>query len=141
LRSLAGRRTSNPSILGVDNTWYSHLASVVSLGAQHKGVNSLAELHEARAEHLSQFFTPADVVAFHLADRLAAMDAAIRDSRGFPVAILDNSMGSGRMFQFADRRNTKLAGFDIHAESVDAVTAATKAAGFRTDFIVGDAGG
>lgn len=121
----------------MDNTWYSHLASVVSLGAQHKGVNSLAELHEARAEHLSQFFTPADVVAFIWRIVSPAMDAAIRDSRGFPVAILDNSMGSGRMFQFADPKKHELAGFDIHAESVDAVTAATKAAGFRTDFIVG----
>ena len=121
----------------VVNNWYSPLATIASLGSQHKGVTSLAGLHEARGEHLSQFFTPADVAAFMWRIAEPAMDKALGEDEGDLVALLDNSVGSGRLFQFADPKKHLLAGFDVHAPSVDAVGAAAIAAGFMADFIVG----
>lgn len=120
----------------MNEKWYSPLAEIASLGSQHGGVTSLAGLHEARGEHLSQFFTPANVASFMWRIATPAMDRAIAASRGDRVALLDSSIGSARLFQFADPAKHSLAGFDVHEPSITAVTAAANAAGFAADFIV-----
>jgi len=121
----------------VDSSWYKPLSLIPSLGSQHTGAGSLAGLHEARKETLSQFFTPSDIVSFIWRTLTPSMDAALRrKDKGARIALLDNSVGSGRMLQFANPDKHTLAGFDVHEPSVEAVSAAAKAAGFRCDFIV-----
>lgn len=119
------------------SNWYAQLASITSLGFQHRGAGSLAGLHEARAEHLSQFFTPTEIVGCMWQMVLPAIDRAIAKSEGSMVSLFDNSIGSARMFQFADPARHSLSGFDVHAPSVDRVARAAGAAGFHHDFIVG----
>ena len=65
------------------------------------------------------------------------MDEALRCSSGDLVGILDNSVGSGRLLQFADPQKHLIAGFDVHEPSVEAVGAAALAGGFVADFIAG----
>lgn len=120
----------------MNNSWYSPLAAVASLGSQHKGDGSLAGLHEAREAHLSQFFTPADVAAAMWRIASPAIDAAIAARDGARVALFDNSVGSGRLLQFANPEKHTLAGFDVHQASVEQVGQVATAAGFSTDFIV-----
>lgn len=111
--------------------WRDDLESLASLGSQDKGVSRLADLHEARKRHLGQFFTPLEVVS--LIWRIAGEAfAPLTGKRS--ISLLDNSVGSARMFHFADPANFTLAGVDIHAPVMEATQAAAEAAGFTANF-------
>lgn len=109
--------------------WYASLAGIKSLGSQSARPGSLAGLHEARKEHLSQFFTPLELAGF----MWALAEPALRsvDRR---VSILDNAVGSGRLLAYAKPEEHAIYGVDIHGESVAALSDAAAAAGFLHDF-------
>lgn len=103
--------------------WYEPLRSIRSLGSQKEKIQNMGQLAEARKRHLGQFFTPDAIAAFMWS---FVADLPIRD-------ILDNSIGSGRLLQYADPQKHRLYGVDIHAETVDQVKAVVEAAGFECD--------
>jgi hypothetical protein len=117
------------------NTWYNAAAEHQSLGSQAARPGSLAGLHKAREEHLSQFFTPAAVaqVAWNI---VAPAIAAAQEKFKERIALFDNAIGSGRLMQFANPEHCKIFGNDIHAESVEVLNKALKTAGFETEIIV-----
>ncbi len=119
--------------------WFLPLRSVRSLGSQHKGAGSLAGLHAARAEHLSQFFTPEPLVDFVWRLVEPSIERARTSSgvEGERVSLFDNSVGSGRLLWMADPAKHTLSGVDVHEDSIKALGAAAGAAQFRCDFAVG----
>ena len=117
------------------STWFSPNETIRSLGSQHESKGGLAGLHQARQEHLGQFFTPESVVRFMWDVAEPAMAAALGRAPGAKIALYDNSMGVGGLFRFADPAKHRLAGLDVHAPSVVAAAAAVRAAGFEFDFV------
>lgn len=111
------------------SSWYAPLATIRSLGSQSARPGSLAGLHEARKEHLSQFFTPLDLSRFMWS--LVEPAIAVADRR---VSVLDNAVGSGRLLAFADPEKHAIYGVDVHAASIDALREAAEAAKFPCDF-------
>lgn len=109
-----------------------------SRGAAYEGARSLADLHEARRVHLSQFFTPDDVVAFMWRLVAPAMARAQEEGgrHGF-ISVLDNSFGAGRMFQLASPEHHALFGIEADAPLAEAVAQAAEAAGFVCDLRAG----
>lgn len=112
-------------------SWRNTLEEVLSLGRQHAGPGSLAGLHEARREHLAQFFTPLPVAKFMWSLVAPAMARATARSQGH-CAVIDTSAGSGRLLHFADPDAHVIDGADIHGPSIEDLGAAAKAAGFQT---------
>jgi len=117
------------------SAWYQELAAISSLGSRQAKATSLAGLHEAREKHLGQFFTPPEVAAFMWRLVEPAIAAAVKESKGCPVALFDNSIGTARLFQFASPEQVTIAGLDVHVPSVEAVTAVLEKAGFSADII------
>ncbi len=109
------------------------LKNRLSLGRVSAKAKSLAGLHDARREHLGQFFTPDEIVAWIWRALQPAFIETLARRQG-RVALLDNSMGIGRMFRYADPENYTLAGIDVHADSVAALIEAARASGFTCDF-------
>ncbi|RDK06084.1 SNF2-related protein [Cupriavidus lacunae] len=109
------------------SSWYEPLRAIVSLGSQAERVAHQGELHAARQRHLSQFFTP-DAIARLMWGVAAAWQPARK------VSILDNSVGSARLLQFADPAAHSLYGVDVHAPTIEAVQATVEAAGFNGSF-------
>lgn len=118
------------------SSWYDSIEHMASMGSQSERPGSLAGLHAARENHLSQFFTPTDLSAFVWSLISPAMDAAIDEAKGKRrISILDNSVGSGRLLQFADPDKHHIAGSDVHQASISALNKAADKAGFSFDFI------
>lgn len=109
--------------------WYAPLREIKSLARTLPGAGSLAGLAAAREMNLAQYFTPADVVAFMWSLVQPAIDAQCVRT-GELVTLFDNSVGTGRLFQFADPDKHSLHGVDVHADSVDALSTAASEAGF-----------
>ena len=107
--------------------WYAPLRRIQSKGQVTEVVGGLAGLHAARESHQGQFFTPDAVAA--LMWQIAGLDVADDDSG--MVSVLDNSFGSGRLFQLADPSRHSLYGIEIDDAAATAVRAAVKVAGFR----------
>ena len=118
--------------------WYidSHLDRHASLGSRGPRPGSLAGLHEARKANLAQYFSPELVARFMWNLAAPAMDRALCDNAGAKIAILDNSVGTGRLFRFADPCKHFLAGVDIHADSVNALLPALEQTGFACEIRV-----
>ncbi|WP_199039854.1 MULTISPECIES: DEAD/DEAH box helicase [unclassified Dyella] len=113
--------------------WYAPLRDVRSLGSMARRPGSLAGLHLARQEHLSQFFTPDNVAAFMWRLAQPAMAAALERAPGSRVAVFDNSVGSGRLLQFADPERHVIGGADIHAPTVEQLVDRATSAGFEME--------
>lgn len=108
------------------------ILEVESLGSITPKATSLAGLHEARKAHLSQFFTPLSVVNWIY----RALNASFSDSVGTGrIRLFDNSVGSGRMFYYADPEAFSLYGLDVHQDSISALMEASQEAGFEGEFI------
>src|SRR5690606_9475600 len=112
-------------------SWYEPVRTHRSLGSTSVRPGSLAGLAEARKTNLGQFFTP---------DALAALVWRIgvefpSQGRSAKVSILDNSVGSGRLLQFARPGEHLVAGCDVHQESIDALISAAESAQLGADFI------
>ncbi len=121
--------------------WYAPLRAIVSRGSADVGPGGLAGLSEARGRTLSQFFTPDAVVRFMW--ELAGLDRPLTEEDRYRgrTLILDNSYGSGRMFQFADPALHELYGIEVDAEPGVAVADAARAAGFKYQLEVGSLDG
>ena len=120
-------------------SWYDALRIIQSRGSQADRPGSLAGLAAARREHKGQFFTP-DPVA-HLMWRITepAMELALAGDgltspRSAQIAILDNSVGSARLLQFADPKKHTLYGVDVDVELMVEVGKVVQAAGFQCEF-------
>lgn len=118
-------------------SWYAPCREHASLGSTSARPGSLAGLASARAANLSQFFTPDAVAALMWRVASPCIDAAVARSPGARVALFDNSVGSGRLFQFASPDKHTLAGADVHGPSIHVLTDAAEAAGFRVDLVHG----
>jgi hypothetical protein len=107
--------------------WYAPLRAVVSLGSQAAPVAHQGELHAARRHHLGQFFTP---------DAIAAFMWSFVSSWNIPrrIRILDNSVGSGRLLQFADPERHAVFGIDVHEDVIVQCQKTFEAAGFDCEF-------
>ncbi len=103
-------------------SWYGNLQARASLGSQAARPDSLAGLHAAREGHLSQFYTPTAIARFLWELVEPAIDEAIgRVDYEARVSLFDNSIGSGRLFQFAEPDRHILAGADVHEASISAL--------------------
>ncbi|NVH76311.1 helicase [Paraburkholderia sp. JPY432] len=111
----------------MDADWYAPLRRIVSLGSQDEGVAHQGELHMARQRHLGQFFTP-DAIALFMWQFVCNFLPKRK------VSILDNSVGSARLLQYASPDRHALYGVDVHGDAITAVQGAMEAAGFDCDF-------
>lgn len=113
------------------------MRAIESRGSLAKRPGSLAGLTEARRQHLGQFFTPDELAAFLWRLAEPAFAKARRDDKTGRFAILDNSVGSGRLLQFADPKEHSLAGVDVDEEAIKKLIEVTQAAGFHSEFFAG----
>jgi hypothetical protein len=91
-------------------SWRQELEAIESLGSQDQGVSSLAELHEARKRHLSQFFTPLSVVEI----MWAIAKQSFHHRKLGRINLLDTSIGTARLMHFASPDDFHIGGVDIH---------------------------
>lgn len=115
--------------------WYAPLRERRSLGSQAARPGSLAGLHEARRAHLSQFFTPDDLAGYLWRLVEPAMARALKREPGGRIPLFDNSVGTGRLFQYADPEWHTLSGVDVHEPSVAALAERAEAAGFEVELL------
>ncbi len=113
-------------------SWYDPIRERASKGSSADRPGSLAGLAQARRIHQGQFFTP-DVLA-HFMWRIAD-SVSIASWNDYLVSILDNSVGSGRLLQFARPDRHRLYGLDVDRALIDELGAVAKAAGFEFDFV------
>ena len=105
--------------------WYAPLRDIQSLGSQKQKIAHMGELSQARKKHLGQFFTTDDIVAFMW-----------RFLEGLEFkSLLDNSIGSARMFQFARPGVHDLYGVDVHLDTVRRVMHVVDEAGFNRSIL------
>lgn len=117
--------------------WYDPMRQVQSLGSTSARPGSLAGLHALRQQTLSQFFTSDDLAAFLWRLVEPVMDSAIlRD--GGKVPVLDNSIGSGRLIQFASPSKHTLSGADVYEPTIELLQHVVESAGFECDLVVAD---
>ena len=109
----------------MNKPWYEPLRSIVSLGSQKQRIANMGELAAQRKQHLGQFFTP---------DEIAAFMWRIVSKCSF-TSILDNSIGSGRLVQFAEPGKHEIFGVDVHEDTVDCVKTAVTEAGFSCEVL------
>jgi len=107
--------------------WYAPLRAIVSLGSQAALVAHQGELHAARRQHLGQFFTP-DSIAAYMWSFVSNWNIARR------IRILDNSVGSGRLLQYADPERHALYGVDVHDDVISQCQKVFEEAGFECVF-------
>lgn len=117
-------------------SWYQQARKVRSKGSQAARPGSLAGLAAARREHQGQFFTPDAVVALMWSIIRPALDEAAVRHPDAKVSLIDTSVGSGRLFQHARPDRHVLAGCDVDADSIDALTHDAEEAGFEVDLVV-----
>lgn len=113
--------------------WYEPLKSLQSKGSLTARPGSLAGLHEARKNHQGQFFTPDGVASF----MWRLVEPAMQNyHQKIPVrlAILDNSVGSGKLLQFADPEHHEIYGLDVDENAVAELGKVAESAGFRCHF-------
>jgi hypothetical protein len=115
--------------------WYRPLRQIQSLGCRYSRPSSLAGLHAARAAHHGQFFTPEPLARYVWSIAEPAMQRTLEKYPGGRIALFDNSIGTGRLIQFADPACHTLSGVDTHAASIAALAETADTAGFSSDFI------
>ena len=111
--------------------WYAPLRGVVSKGVMADRPGSLGGLAAARRVHQGQFFTPDAVakVMWLIVERM--MEKTTYKSY---FNILDNSVGSGRLFQYANPEKHFLAGVDVDQSLLADVGKVVEEAGFKCNF-------
>lgn len=106
--------------------WYT-LSSIQGRGA-HCRPGSLAGLAAARRENLGAFYTPPAVAAIAWTAVRPYLDAVAATGRR--AQLLDTSIGTGRLLQWADPEAHAITGCDVDPEPLEALGAAMTAAGF-----------
>jgi len=120
-------------------SWYEPLRQIQSKGATAERPGSLAGLHAARAVHEGQFFTSDALAAWvwklveQVVERALGNCVRLNREAAARVAIYDNSIGSGRLIQYADPLKYEIYGCDVDTDAVQALSAALKAADFVFD--------
>lgn len=107
--------------------WENQLLAIASKGSKTEGGGGLKALAARRKLTQSQYFTPAWLINL-IWSALAPVTSNGRYS------ILDNSMGSGRLFAGANPENHLLMGLDTDKEKVELVSEILKEEGFSVDF-------
>ncbi|SAK57648.1 SNF2-related protein [Caballeronia temeraria] len=107
--------------------WYGPLRAIRSLGSQAPSVAHQGELAAARRQHLGQFFTPDAIAAF----MWSFVSAWHIDRR---IRLFDNSVGSGRLLQYADPERHAVYGIDVHADVIQKCQSVFEEAGFECEF-------
>lgn len=115
-------------------TWYDPLRNLRSKGSQAKRPGSLAGLHAARLMHEGQFFTPDALAAFMWRLVEPAMERYKQEHKS-RITILDNSVGSGRLLQFANPDAHALYGLDVDVATLVELGKVTESAGFDCSFV------
>ncbi|TJY57210.1 helicase [Sinimarinibacterium sp. CAU 1509] len=112
------------------STWYTPMTTRTSAGQRVPKAGGLSELAARRVAHQGQFFTPTDVAAVMWELALTAFG----DEANTGLHILDNSVGSGRLLQFA-RAQDSVYGCDIDADTLRALGDAMEAGGVKHDLL------
>lgn len=107
--------------------WYT-LSSLHGRGSSVRP-GSLAGLAAARRENLGAFYTPPAVAAIAWAAVGPYLDAVVATGRR--AQLLDTSIGTGRLMQWADPEAHAITGCDVDREPLEALGGALKAAGFE----------
>lgn len=110
--------------------WYAELESRRSAGQDTAKATGLHDLHARREIHQGQFWTPSPVARFMWDVALAALGNSAE--RG--LSVMDNSIGSGRLVQFA-RDVDRVYGCDIDADTVQALGEAMSAGAIQHDLL------
>lgn len=105
--------------------WYAPLRNLASLGSLRSKIRHMGDLAEQRRQTLSQYWTP-DQLASWMWSFIGHLDI---------TSILDNSIGSARLLQFAEPGKHKLYGVDVHAPTVDEVRRVVSEAGFQCEIL------
>jgi hypothetical protein len=107
--------------------WYEPLRAIRSLGSQAPSIAHQGELAAARRLHLGQFFTPDAIAAF----MWSFVSGWHIDRR---IRLFDNSVGSGRLLQYADPERHAVYGVDVHADVIQQCQKVFEDAGFHCEF-------
>lgn len=113
--------------------WRNQALTVTSKGATVRKADGLADLSRRRNETQGQFYTP-DSIARGMWELIAPVLATVSDSVTRRATVLDTSIGSGRLLQFADPARHELFGIDIDQRCVEALAQDATEAGFAFDF-------
>lgn len=114
--------------------WYDPLRSVASRGSLAERPGSLAGLAEARRKHLGQFFTPDEVAQFMWQVAKPVMDAALSKRDYKAISVLDNSVGTGRLLQYAEPEVHSIHGVDVDGDVLSLLGKVAQEAGFECEF-------
>ncbi|SAK89244.1 hypothetical protein AWB82_06244 [Caballeronia glebae] len=107
--------------------WYEPLRAIRSLGSQAPSIAHQGELAAARRLNLGQFFTPDAIAAF----MWSFVSGWHIDRR---IRLFDNSVGSGRLLQYADPERHAVYGVDVHADVIQQCQKVFEDAGFHCEF-------
>ncbi|CAL8481023.1 SNF2-related protein [Caballeronia sp. S22] len=114
-------------LFSVERDWYEPLRAIRSLGSQAASIAHQGELAAARRQHLGQFFTPDAIAAF-----MWSFVSGWKVNR--LIRILDNSVGSGRLLQYADPERHAVYGVDVHADVIQQCQKVFEDGGFDCEF-------
>jgi predicted RNA methylase len=114
-------------LFSFERDWYEPLRAIRSLGSQAPSVAHQGELAAARRQHLGQFFTPDAIAAF-----MWSFVSGWKVNR--LIRILDNSVGSGRLLQYADPERHAVYGVDVHDDVIQQCQKVFEDAGFHCEF-------
>jgi hypothetical protein len=117
---------------GTIHGWRNKALEVTAKGTIVRKADSLADLHRRRDEAEGQFYTP-DWVAGRMWSLLAPVFEGVQASNQRKPVVLDTSVGSGRLLQYADPERHVIYGIDIDQRCVDALSEDASAAGFEFD--------
>ncbi|WP_250441965.1 SNF2-related protein [Caballeronia sp. AZ1_KS37] len=114
-------------LFSFERDWYEPLRAIRSLGSQAPSIAHQGELAAARRQHLGQFFTPDAIAAF-----MWSFVSGWEVNR--LIRVLDNSVGSGRLLQYADPERHAVYGVDVHADVIQQCQKVFEDAGFDCEF-------
>ncbi len=114
-------------LFSFERDWYEPLRAIRSLGSQAPSIAHQGELAAARRQHLGQFFTPDAIAAF-----MWSFVSGWKVNR--LIRVLDNSVGSGRLLQYADPERHAVYGVDVHADVIQQCQKVFEDAGFDCEF-------
>ncbi|OUL80400.1 SNF2-related protein [Paraburkholderia hospita] len=114
-------------LFSFEEDWYAPLRAILSLGSQAAPIAHQGELAAARRVHLRQFFTPDAIAAF-----MWSFVSGWKLNRR--IRVLDNSVGSGRLLQFADPERHAVYGVDVHTDVIAQCQKVFEDAGFECEF-------
>jgi len=110
--------------------WFADVAMRPSAGQRASKARSLGDLARRREEHQGQFFTPTSVSWLMWSIGMTSFGGALAP----PLSVFDNSIGSGRLIQFA-RKGDHVCGCDVDVDTVSALLNAMQSAPFAFDVI------